>query len=209
MDGKLYLNTCKLRSMEPLTKVICNALNPYYPISEETSQSLSQFTEIKEYNEGEIIEKENNTVLSEYVVLEGIVRAYIINSKGDDVTINFYLKGKAVTPGLMRSLNNIAFYNLQIMSKKNTLLVFNKSGMESGMQNYDDLGQFGQKVIMQDAIQRIERELVLLKATGKEKLNWLRRRFPNLENEIQHYHIASFLGLTSTSLSRIRATDLK
>jgi len=195
--------------MELLTKTICNALNPFHPISEETGLALSQFTEIKKYNEGEIIEKENNIVLSEYIVLEGIVRAYIINSKGDDVTINFYLKGKAVTPGLMRSLNNIAFYNLQIMSKKNTLLVFNKSGMESGMQNYDDLGQFGQRVIMQDAVQRIERELVLLKATGKEKLNWLRKRFPNLENEIQHYHIASFLGLTSTSLSRIRATDLK
>jgi CRP-like cAMP-binding protein len=195
--------------MELMTKTICNALNPYHPISEETGQALSQFTEIKEYTEGEIIERENSTVLSEYVVIEGIVRAYIINSKGDDVTINFYTKGKAVTPGLMRSLNNIAFYNLQIMTKSTVLLAFNKNGMEAGMQNYDDLGRFGQIVIMQDAIQRIERELVLLKATGKEKLIWFRKRFPKLENEIQHYHIASFLGLTSTSLSRIRARAIK
>jgi signal-transduction protein with cAMP-binding, CBS, and nucleotidyltransferase domain len=195
--------------MELLTNTICNALNPYYQISVETSQALSQFTEIKEYIEGEIIEKENNTVLSEYVVLEGIVRAFIINSKGDDVTVNFYTKGRAVTPGLMRSKNNTALYNIQIISKTASLLVFSKSGMEKGMQNFDDLGQFGQFVIMQDAIQRIERELFLLKSTGKGKLNWFRKRFPNLENEIQHYHIASFLGLTSTSLSRIRATDLK
>jgi hypothetical protein len=72
------------------------------------------------------------------------------------------------------------------------------------MQNYEDLEQFGPKVMMIDAMQRIERELILLKSTGKEKLDWFRKRFPNLENSIQHYHIASYLGMTSTSLSRIR-----
>jgi len=53
--------------MVPFIKAICNALNPYYTVSEETSLALSRFTEIKEYNEGEIIERENKTVLSEYI----------------------------------------------------------------------------------------------------------------------------------------------
>jgi len=42
----------------------------------------------------------------------------------------------------MRSLNGAAFYNLQVISKKATLLVFNKKGMFEEMQNiYNSNGE--------------------------------------------------------------------
>lgn len=190
--------------METLIKIIQESLSLYYPMSEKTSRALANVTEIKTFSENELIEKENEKVYSEFILLNGIIRAYIVDHKGDDVSINFYTGQQAITPTIMRSLNDIAFYNLQIISKESKVLVFNKKGMFEQMQNYSDLEQFGPRVMMVDSMQRIEREMVLLKSNGKEKLEWFRKRYPNLENSIQHYHIASFLGMTSTSLSRIR-----
>jgi len=77
--------------------------------------------------------------------------------------------------------------------------------MEAKMQSNKDLETFGFKVMMQDAYKRAEREKILLTASGIEKLEWFRKSYPNLENEIPHYYIASFLGMTPTSLSRLRA----
>jgi len=177
-------------------------------MSERTCLALCNVTEKKVFMENELIEKEKEKVVSEFIVLDGIIRAYVINHKGDDVSINFFTEHTAITPSLMRSLNDRAFYNLQVISKNATLLVFNKKGMFEEMQNFEDLEQFGPKVMMLDAMQRVERELVLLKSNGKERIEWFRKRFPNLENSIQHYHIASFLGMTSTSLSRIRGRKI-
>lgn len=185
-------------------KTIHKALNKYHQVSERTCQALTKVTEIQIFSEKELIEKEKEKCNSEFIILDGIIKAYVIDQNGDEVTINFFTNYMAITPTIMRSLDDIAFYNLQVLSKKASLLVFNKNGMFDHMQDYEDLEQFGPKVMMIDAMQKIERELVLLKSNGKEKLDWFRKRFPNLENSVQHYHIASFLGMTSTSLSRIR-----
>lgn len=190
--------------MDNFYQTIHKALNKYHQVRESTCQALEKVTEIQVFSENELIEREKEKCNSEFILLDGIIKAYIVNQNGDEITVNFFTDNMAITPTIMRSLNDIAFYNLQVLSKKATLLVFNKSGMFEHMQNYADLEQFGPKVMMIDATQRIERELVLLKSNGKEKLEWFRKRFPNLENSIQHYHIASFLGMTSTSLSRIR-----
>lgn len=190
--------------MEKLIKTLQQTLSLYYPTSERTCRALAKVTEIQTFYENDLIEKEKEKTVSEFIVLEGILRAFVVNHKGDEITINFFTNNMAITPTLMRSLNDIAFYNLQVLTKNATLLVFNKKGMFEQMDNYEDLEQFGPNVMMTDAMQRVERELVLLKSNGKEKLEWFRKRFPNLENSIQHYHIASYLGMTSTSLSRIR-----
>lgn len=190
--------------MAALTIIIKNALSTYYPVSEDAVTALSEVAELKTFARGVTIEHKDGHVAAEYIVVEGIVRACFVNSDGKDCTLNFFTTGNAITPIVVRSLNDIAFYGLQVLSKNASLLVFDKTAMREQMQIYQDLEQFGRNVIKQDAMQRIEREIIL-NATGKEKLTWFRRRFPNLENKVQHYHIASFLGLTPTSLSRIRA----
>jgi hypothetical protein len=51
--------------------------------------------------------------------------------------------------------------------------------------------------------ERREIELVLLQADERYKI--FKQEYPNLENLIPQYHIASYLGVTPTQLSRIRA----
>lgn len=48
-----------------------------------------------------------------------------------------------------------------------------------------------------------EIELVLLQADERYKI--FKKEYPNIENLIPQYHIASYLGITPTQLSRIRA----
>jgi len=48
-----------------------------------------------------------------------------------------------------------------------------------------------------------EIELVTIEATGRYEI--FKKEHPNLENLINQYHIASYLGITPTQLSRIRA----
>jgi CRP-like cAMP-binding protein len=104
--------------MEQFTKTIHKALNKYHQVCERTCQALEKVTEIQVFKENELIEKENEKCISEFIVLEGIVKAFVVNQNGDDITVNFFTDNMAITPTIMRSLDDIAFYNLQVLSKK-------------------------------------------------------------------------------------------
>jgi CRP-like cAMP-binding protein len=187
-----------------LTEDIRGALSAYYPISKETAKELSNHTDKRHVEVGHFVEKESQIVQSEFVVLEGIIRSFTIDSKGNDISTDFFQAGKAITPTLMRSLNDKAFYSLQVISKTATLLEFNKKGMFEGMGQFEDLQMFGYQAMMVSASHQAEKEVVMLRCNGREKLNWFRAQFPELEGEIPHYYIASYLGMTPTSLSRLR-----
>ncbi len=192
-------------SMKDFAKFIQKTLSAYHSLNINTCEELANSTEIITFKKNDIFEKEDSQVVYEFVLLEGIVRAFANNLEGEEITANFYTSGMAITPILMRSHDKIAFYNLQVISKHAKLMAFNSQKMFETMHGYLDLRQFGFNVIMASSVFNAEREIELLKSTGKQKLEWFRRKFPKLENEIQHYYIASFLGLTTTSLSRIRA----
>ena len=58
---------------------------------------------------------------------------------------------------------------------------------------------------MQNELARkVDKEIGLVSLTAKERLLKFRAQYPLLENLIPHPIIASYLGITNISLSRIR-----
>jgi CRP-like cAMP-binding protein len=174
-------------------------------VSPGTAAQLLEHTSLRHLSRGDLPEQEGDPVRWEYIVLRGILRAFVRSPEGEEATVNFYPDHQPVTPALMRSVGGACFLNLEVISTDAELLMFSYPGMTRQMQGNEDLKRFGYQVMMQDAFARAERERMLLTAPGREKLQWFRQRFPNLENRIPHYHIASYLGLTPTSMSRLRA----
>ncbi|MBK9292376.1 MAG: Crp/Fnr family transcriptional regulator [Bacteroidetes bacterium] len=181
-------------------------LSKISPITKQTAIALASATEIRTLEKDTLIETSGQQVKYQFVVLKGIIRKFLTNVRGDEFTTDFFLANQAITPALLRSVDFMSFVNLQVISDKATVMFFSNKEMEATMQGNKDLEAFGFKVMMQDAFKRAEREKILLTASGIEKLEWFRKNYPKLENEIPHYYIASFLGLTPTSLSRLRGS---
>lgn len=183
---------------------IKSTLSKISPISQQTAIALAAATQIQTLEKNTLIETSGQQTKHQFVVVSGIVRKFLTNAKGDEFTTDFFCANQAITPALLRSIDFISFVNLQVISNKATVMIFSNKEMESTMQGNKDLEAFGFKVMMQSAFRMSEREKILLTATGNEKLDWFRLNYPTLENEIPHYYIASFLGITPTSLSRLR-----
>lgn len=186
-------------------KTIQDLLGNISPISALTAKILLASTEIKTIQKNSLIESAGQHTKYQYIVMSGIVRKFLTNTKGEEFTIDFFTDGQAITPAILRSVNFVSFVNLQVISNNATIMFFSNKEMESSLQSNKDIEAFGFKVVMQDAYKRAEREKILLTASGMEKLSWFRKNYPYLENKIPHYYIASFLGLTPTSLSRLRS----
>jgi hypothetical protein len=190
-------------------KQLQQILSKIYPVSIKTTEDLLPFTSTRILKKGELIEKSGDKTDFQYLVINGVVRKFILNENSDEFSIGFYSGGQAITPSIMRSSRFISFVNLDVISIEAEILMFDNDAMEQNMSNDRDLKEFGNQVVMTDSLARAEREMIILKSDGIHRLIWFRENYPNLENEIPHYFIASFLGLTTTSLSRIRKKMFK
>jgi hypothetical protein len=67
------------------------------------------------------------------------------------------------------------------------------------------LERFARKLAESYFVLKEKREIELVLLEAGERYLIFQKEFPGLENRIPQYHIASYLGITPTQLSRIRA----
>lgn len=54
-------------------------------------------------------------------------------------------------------------------------------------------------------VKKEHREMSLVMNDASERYALFRQEYPDIENQVAQYHVASYLGITPTQLSRIRA----
>ena len=67
-----------------------------------------------------------------------------------------------------------------------------------------EIRDFGNSVLRNELMTKVKKEIALASLKGKDRLLLLRKNYPNTENLVSHSDIASYLGITTISLSRLR-----
>jgi CRP-like cAMP-binding protein len=140
---------------------------------------------------------------NEYFILEGIVRSNLFTKNGEDVTISFYFEKSVLPPHSSRALNNISALNFQSLTPV-TFASINARKFRDLMRENKDIYLFASSVMAAELQIKTRKEINLATLPAKERLIKLREQFPSLENLVPHSYIASYLGITPVSLSRLR-----
>jgi len=84
------------------------------------------------------------------------------------------------------------------------LQAFRSEDLINLMMKDSQIQAWGDSVLRAELVRRATREHMLAAQSGKTKLDNFRKQFPDLEKRVPHSNIASYLGMTSVSLSRLR-----
>lgn len=178
-------------------------INQIYPVSGNTFNILNPLLQYETCNKGETFIFKNKQNKKEYFLLNGICKSYLINPDGEEITLSFFMEQSVLSPNTGRTSNGISNLNFQALTDLNFATV-NASEFQQLMQKYPDIRNFGQKVLENELLLKVEKEIGFASLTAKERLLKFRERYPQLENRISHKDIASYLGITNISLSRLR-----
>lgn len=136
-------------------------------------------------------------------LLKGVLRGFTINNDGEEITTHFFMEDDLVSGNYIPNIPatmNIHALEYCLISVANYKEVFSHVNTDSNLTNVI-LSNF-QKLNKQNN-SRIE---ALITGDAMTKYKWFLKEYPNLLNRIPHYHIANFLGMTPTQLSRTRKT---
>lgn len=176
-------------------------LSEHISLSEEISELIHKSSNIRHYKKGDIILKENSIAEESFLVLKGCLRSYLIKD-GEEMTVDLYTEGQPIIPNNYSKKASSGHF-LQCLED----CTLNVSSEEYEAKMFKKYPQFESLCrIIGEVMMEKQKELFLnykLTSPQDRYLHLLESR-PDLFQRVAQYHIASYLGLSPQSLSRIR-----
>ena len=157
----------------------------------------------KSAQKGDVFLKEGQSCYFLYFILGGFVRVYYLDREGKEVTHWFCGKDAIITSPysyLKRGPNILFFEALE----DTELLLLSADQLEKLIQQMPDLGDAFRHINAEFAMVLSRRIMGIHTETAEERYLRLMKEHPHLFQKAKLSHIASFLGITQQSLSRIR-----
>lgn len=170
----------------------------------QSIQKILDLASFAQLEKGDFLFKKEAHNHLEYFVLEGIGKTFLNSPEGEEITISFFMPNSILPPFTTRSIDGRSTLFGQAITPMKIASV-DAHLFENLM--IEDLGvrHFANTVLRHELMQKVQKEIELASLTGIKRLESLRSRFPNIENLVPHSDIASYLGITTISLSRFRS----
>jgi len=157
---------------------------------------------------GDIILEANEIVTDQYYVLSGCLRSFFIDSQAKEHTLQFAIEDWWASDFTAFFDTSKSILNIECIQDA-VLYRLSKNDIDYIFEHFPQIESFIRKKLEKAFAGFQKRILGNLSKTAKERYVDFITKYPNIEQNIKNYHIASYLGITKESLSRIRKELVK
>jgi CRP-like cAMP-binding protein len=178
-------------------------IRTYHNISENSELEWTKLLRSKTYNKGDYFVREGQSPKDVAFVVKGLFYQSYTTDTGDIVIKNFFPEQRlAASVGAMLS-NTKSVYNI-VAIEKSTVLTYNFFDFKDLANKHIDIAAFYIKYMeVHWIIEKEPFEISLRHFDAKVRYGEFLKKYPQLVKRLKKHHIASYLGITPTQLSRI------
>ncbi len=175
-----------------------------YGLSTTNFDLLHSFMTEHTKPKGEVLIREGEVHQSVYFIKSGAIRSYYTNKDGKDITYWFGFEGD-IAASLTNFINSKpSLENIELLEDTVVYKISKSKLLELYLTNIA-FANFGRK-LAENALLEMEQQILLTQvADAKSRYQTLINKFPQISQRVKLGHIASYLGITQVTLSRIRA----
>lgn len=163
---------------------------------------LASKTQRKHLRKGELLVQEGTTPAEIYFLFKGIIRGFFIDANGRDTTDCIVFEcGKPIVAAI--DLASEARMSVEALTECDVLLI-SALVAENLMESYSELLAIYNHFLQESLEYHWQVKKVLHQCNAMQRYNWFLQAFPGLADSINSKYIASFLGMTPVTLSRLR-----
>ena len=196
-------NPSNLISMISERQNLISFIKQTMPMSDNTAQIIAGNFEPISFLKHDYLLKEGN-ICNEYLFLEkGFMRSYAFDTEGNEVTTDFYGSNSIVFEVASYIKRTPSLENIQALTE-----CFGWKGhhtkLQELFQTIPEFRGFVRAVLVNSFVALKERTLSMITLTADKRYESLLKSKQEIIQNASVKHIASYLGVTDTSLSRIR-----
>lgn len=190
--------------MKELIKKIKSSIQ----LSSKAEEYLFSISKKKIFPKGAVLIRQGESVNKIYFVTEGCLRSYCINKNGKEHTLQFGIKNWWISDYIAIHTNESATLTIECL-KESEVIEFNAKKLDEILSLFPEYEPFQRGLLERHVVSLHKRILNQLQLTASERYDLFLEQYPDIEQFTRNYHIASYLGITQESLSRIRVEKNK
>jgi CRP-like cAMP-binding protein len=152
--------------------------------------------------------KEGAVCNQSHFVEEGILRSYLYDLEGNEITTEFYSKRMFASDYLSFFKRTPSKEYIQALTDCETWYITYED-MQSNFHNIPEFREYGRQNIINNYSSLKQRMVSMLQETAEQRYAGLINSNPEILQNAPLKYVASYLGITDTSLSRIRKEFIK
>ena len=160
----------------------------------------------KRISSGKNIVRQGESGSKEFILLSGCLASSICDPDGNEVCVGMYVGPGVVTPSIARTRDGASLVAIAAMTDA-SIVQMNSGSLTDLMIASEPIRTWANGVLRDELGRKADREWCLAALGGADRLSWFRERFPGYEDIFTHSLIASFLGITPVTMSRLRRKD--
>jgi CRP-like cAMP-binding protein len=173
------------------------------PVSQQKAVEIADRFQEKTIAKNEFLLQEGKVCKEFHFLDAGFVWSYTHDVNGDDVTTNFYSNKQVVCEMFSFFKQQPTKENFQALTDCSTWFI-SFADLQIAFHSMPEFREFGRSMLVTAYADLKQRMLSMVQDTAEERYNLLIHSSPDIFQNAPLKYIASYLGVTSTSLSRIR-----
>lgn len=175
-----------------------------YPtiVKEELNEIRNAHTNV-EFSKNEVIIGSGERCNEYYLIEKGLFRSFVFNYKGDEITTDFFIEGDLLIDVSSLFQRVPAIENIQALTD-GTLWKIEYQTFQELFHKIEGFREWGRAWMANQLLIVKQRSVAMITLTATERYLSLMREKPQIIRHVPLKHIATYLGITDTSLSRIR-----
>ena len=190
--------------MKDLIEKIKTSLN----LNQEAEEYLYTISKQKTFAKGTVLIEQGQRVNKVFFVIDGCLRSFFIDRNGKEHTLQFGIKEWWISDYIAVYNKEAAVLTVECV-KESTVIQFDAEKLNSIYSLFPEFEVFQRNLLQRHVVSLHQRILNQLQLTATERYDLFLENYPEIEHYTRNYHIASYLGITQESLSRIRVEKSK
>jgi CRP-like cAMP-binding protein len=184
-------------------EVLFNTINEKVKLTKEEEEICKTFFTSRKLRKKQYLLQQDDVCKYTAFVEKGVLRAYTIDDKGYEHIVQFAVEGWWISDMYSFLTGDRSIYNIEAL-EESELLLLTKDSNEALLSTVPKMERYF-RILTQKALIAIQRRVVgALSKTAEEKYNQLLNIYPHIIQRVPQHMIASYLGITPETLSRVR-----
>jgi len=185
-------------------------INSLVSVKDKEWEVFNKILRSHHYKKGDIINFKDDIWTDAMYINSGIIRSYIINSEGRDFTRQLYFNtseshiGNLFVIDLTSFITQVSSYRGFEVLEESEVVIFSRKDLYALYDTSKKWERIGRHLNEQAYLDMDRYYYSLLTKTTKERYLYLTKTMAGLIEKVPQYHIASLLGVTPVTLSRIK-----